>query len=215
METKSAGCLGQPDSRQRFSEIQKKMAEREAVYLSFGYDIEKERNRILEAAEPMRGEILEAGTGKGYFSLALAKRGHRFTTFDVSGAEQEIARLHLQHHALDRLASFVVENGESLSFKDGSFGTILSVNTLHHLENPVKVMDELIRVLAPSGKLFLCDFNRRGFQMMEKIHAREGNVHGSGKIRLSKAGLHLRDKGFKIRKESSAFHAILIAEKES
>lgn len=201
--------------RKRFLEIRQKMLERESIFLSFGYDIEKERNRILEVAEPIRGKILEAGTGKGYFSLALAKKGHRFTTFDISKEEQEIARLHLQHHGLDRLASFVVENGESLSFKNQSFGAVFSVNTIHHLEEPAKVIDELIRVLASFGKLILCDFNDKGFDMIGKIHAMEGNVHESGKIRLSEAEPYLKDRGFKTQKESTDFQEIVIARRLS
>jgi len=202
-------------AQQKFFEVQQKMLEREAVFLSFGYDIEKERNRILEVAEPICGELLEAGTGKGYFSLALAKRGYRFTTFDISKEEQEIARLYLRHHGLDHLACFAVGNGESLNFKDESFDVLFSVNTLHHLENPVKVINEWIRVLSPSGKFVLCDFNDKGFEMMGKIHAREGHVHESGKIRLNDVEVYLKDRGFTVQKEGSAFQEILIAAKQS
>lgn len=191
------------------------MAGRQAAYLSFGYDMEMERDGILEAAEPLRGEILEAGTGKGYFSLTLARKGYRFTTVDISREEQQIARLHLRYHSLDHLASFVVDDGESLGFGDGTFGTVFSVNTLHHLKEPVKVLGELTRVLAPLGKLVLSDFTDKGFEMMEKIHAREGNVHDSGRMKLSEAEGYLRERGFMIRRDGSLFQTVLTAAKRS
>jgi ubiquinone/menaquinone biosynthesis C-methylase UbiE len=201
------------ESSQEFAAVRQKMSEREAQYLSFGYDVKKERRRILDAAGLIQGEILEAGTGKGYFSLVLAKKGHRFVSFDLSEEAREIARLHLRSYGLDSMARFVIENGESLSFKDQSFGTVFSVNTLHHLENPLKVIDELIRVLAPSGKLVLCDFSDEGFSMMEKIHVGEGSTHESGEIRLVNVESYLKGRGFETRTEKSVFQEILIAVK--
>ncbi|MDD5217160.1 MAG: class I SAM-dependent methyltransferase [Candidatus Omnitrophica bacterium] len=173
--------------------------------------MEKERNWVVEAAEPIQYPILEAGTGKGYFALALARKGYRFISFDLSGEMQKIAELHLHHYGLGHLAHFIVENGETLSFKNGSFGTVFSINMLHHLENPLRVMDELLRVLVSGGKLILCDFNDKGFAMMNEIHAREGTVHDEGKIRLPAVEDYLQSRGFKLQKKGSAFQDILIA----
>ena len=53
---------------------------RKAVYSSFGYDVDKERAFIVAKARPFYGNILEAGTGKGHFALALAKAGYSFIT---------------------------------------------------------------------------------------------------------------------------------------
>ncbi len=207
-EGRQMGC-------QKFLEIQQHLLARERIYEGFGYDIRKDREWILEAAEPLSGEILEAGTGKGYFALALARKGYSFTTFDISEEAQEISRLHLSHHGLDSFPRFVIENGEALSFKEGSFDTVLSVNTLHHLEKPFKVIEELMRVLKPLGKLVLCDFSEKGFLMMEKIHADEGHVHERGFISLSEVGGLLEKKGFTVHKKNSVFQEVLIAEKKT
>jgi len=63
--------------------------ERVNFYRSFGYDLEKERDFILDKSLPISGEILEIGTGKGHFALALAKRGYNFTSIDISAQEQK------------------------------------------------------------------------------------------------------------------------------
>jgi len=185
--------------------------ERKALYSSFGYDVDKERAFILEKAQPLYGEILEAGTGKGHFTLALAKEGYRFTTFDISEQEQKIARLNLKHFGLDHLVDFRIENGEDLSFKDKSFDVIFSVNTFHHLVSPYKVLDELIRLLSLEGKLILSDFTKEGMALMDKIHASEGGKHQISKTTLTDIERCLIKKGFKIDKASSKFQEVLIA----
>ncbi|MDD4907599.1 MAG: class I SAM-dependent methyltransferase [Candidatus Omnitrophica bacterium] len=192
-------------------ENHKQYLERKALYKSFGCDIDKERAFIIEKAQPIYGDILEAGTGKGHFALALAKEGYSFTTFDISEREQKFARLNLRYFGLDQLADFRIENGECLSFENNSFDIIFLVNTLHHLANPYKVLDELIRLLSFEGKLVLSDFTREGMALMEKIHASQGNKHEAGKTTLADAERYLIGKGFNITKASSEFQEVLIA----
>jgi 2-polyprenyl-3-methyl-5-hydroxy-6-metoxy-1,4-benzoquinol methylase len=192
-------------------ENHKRYLERKALYKNFGYDVDKERVFIIEQAQPLYGEILEAGTGKGHFALALAKEGYKFTTFDISEEEQKFAKLNLKYFGLNHSADFRIENGEQLSFKYKSFDVVFSVNTIHHLLNPYKVIDELIRVLSFKGKLVLSDFTNEGFKIMDKIHASEGNKHEVSKITLSDMGQYLIAKGFRISKANSRFQEVLIA----
>jgi len=51
-----------------------------------------------------------------------------------------------QGPGVDRL-----ENVHSLSFADGSVGTVLMLESLEHLENPLRPMTEIARVLQPGG----------------------------------------------------------------
>jgi len=185
--------------------------ERKALYKSFGCDIDKEREFIIKKAHPLYGDILEAGTGKGHFALSLARQGYRFTTFDISEEEQNFAKLTLRYFGLDNLVDFRIEDGEHLSFKDGVFDMVFSVNTLHHLTNPHKVIDEFIRVLSFEGKIILSDFSEEGFQLMDKIHASEGKTHQVSRVSLADVERYLIDKGFKIEKYKSQFQEVLIA----
>jgi len=189
----------------------KRYLERKALYSSLGYDIDKERAFILEKAQPLYGDVLEAGTGKGHFALELAKAGYSFTTFDISETEQVFAKLNLRYFGLDKQVDFRIENGETLSFKDKSFDVVFSVNTLHHLTNPHKVIDELLRVLSFEGKLVLSDFTKEGLALMDKIHASEGNQHEVGKTTLADIEEYLIGKGFRITRSSSKFQEVLIA----
>ena len=188
-----------------------KYLERKALYKSFGCDIDEERKFILEKAQPLYGDILEAGTGKGHFTLALAKESCQFTTFDISEEEQKFARLNLKYFGLDHLVDFRIENGECSSFKDKSFDIIFSINTFHHLENPYKVLDELIRLLSFEGKLILSDFTEEGMSLVDKIHAMEGKKHAVSKTTLADIERYLKEKGFNIDKANSKFQEVLIA----
>ncbi len=187
--------------------------ERKELYISFGYDIDKERSFVLEQAKPLCGKILEAGTGKGHFAIALAKQGLSFVAFDISQEELHFAKLNLAYFGLDKCADFRIEDAEHTSFADESFDTIFSVNTLHHLHSPYKVIDELTRILSQKGKLILSDFTEEGFTIMDKIHALEGKTHEESKTTLLDIESYLAKKGFSIKKAASVYQCVLIAGK--
>jgi len=191
-------------------ENHKKLLERKQLYELFGYDADKERDFVIERSKPFGGRILEAGTGKGHFALALARQGYKFVTFDISEEEQRFAKLNLAYFGFEKAADFMVEDGEKLDFPDASFDTVFSVNTIHHLRNPFRVIDELVRVLSREGKLILSDFTAQAFDIMDKIHALEGHTHETGKTTLSEIELYLKKKGFSVKKADSAHQHVLI-----
>jgi len=195
-------------------EYYQKYLERKELYIGFGYDIDRERCFVLEQAKPLYGRILEAGTGKGHFAIALAKEGHSFVAFDISPEELHFARLNLAYFGLDKCADFRIEDAEHTSFSDRSFDIVFSVNTLHHLRNPYKVIDELTRILSQKGKLVLSDFTEEGFAVIGKIHALEGRTHEVNKITILEIKSHLEQKGFSIKTTNSVHQHVLIAEKE-
>jgi len=194
-------------------ENHKRYLERKKLYQSYGFDIDKERKFVLDKAEPLFGDILEIGTGKGYFALILAGEGYKFTSVDVSMEEQSVARLNLRYFGLEDTVDFRIENAEHLSFEDKSFDVIFLINTIHHLEDPFKVMDELVRIVSFEGKIVLSDFTKDGFEILDKVHRSEGRIHETAKFSLSDIEEHLGHKGFKIDRYESKFQGMLTAYK--
>ncbi|MFC1645818.1 class I SAM-dependent methyltransferase [Candidatus Omnitrophota bacterium] len=194
-------------------ENHKRYLERKKLYQSHGFDIDEERNFVLDKAEPLYGDILEVGTGKGHFTLTLAKEGYKFTSVDVSKDEQAIARLNLQYFGLENCVNFRIENAEHLSFGDKSFDIIFSINTVHHLDDPFKVIDELVRIVSFEGKIVLSDFTKYGFEILDKVHAAEDRVHEKAKFGLYDIEEYLGHKGFKIDRHESRFQEMLTAYK--
>ncbi len=184
--------------------------ERIDFYRGFGYDLEKERDFILDSSMPVSGRILEIGTGKGHFALALAKRGFAFTSIDISEEEQKVARLNIEYHGLERQVDFRIEDAQSLSFPDRSFDAVFSINVFHHLEKPWAVLDELIRVLRAGGKMILSDFTAKGFEVINACHEHEGRSHDRSRHDLDEAKGYFLKKGFSAAEAQSEVQRVLI-----
>lgn len=61
--------------------------------------------------------------------------------------------------------------GEKLPFPDASFEVVLSDNVIDHAENPVGIIDELIRVLKPEGLLyFTVNVHHPIYNLASKAH---------------------------------------------
>jgi len=183
---------------------------RQEKYKTYGYDNEKERLFILNAAEPFNGRIMEAGTGKGYLTLEILKRGHKLITYDVDPQIQRIARMNIECLGLSENVYFVLQDKEKLEFFDKSFDVIFCVNTLHHIENSGAVIDELLRVLADGGRLILSDFTKKGFDTMARLHESEGGQHEVIGWSMEKAALHIKRKGYQIKEVSDEYQLVYI-----
>ena len=196
--------------RQIVLENYKKYRERSEVFKSFGYDMEKERKFVFDAARPVAGRILEVGTGKGHSSIALAKEGHCFISVDISEEEQAFARLNLEYFSLQNQVDLRIMDAEQLTFDNESFDFIFSVNAVHHFGNVFKVADEITRVMAPGGKILLCEFSQEGFQVVDRVHAHDGRTHSLGEKGLHDIADYLQKKGYKVEKKNSRFQETLI-----
>ena len=192
-------------------ENHKKYLDRVNFYRSFGYDLEKERDFILDKSLPISGKILEIGTGKGHFALALAKRGFSFTSIDISEEEQGIAKLNIQYYKLEKQVNFRIEDAQDLSFPDYSFDVIFSINVFHHLEKPQAVLNEIARLLLHEGKIILSDFNTKGLEIINACHAHEGRVHDYFKHDLGEAKNYFIIRGLKVHEFQSETQKVIIA----
>jgi 2-polyprenyl-3-methyl-5-hydroxy-6-metoxy-1,4-benzoquinol methylase len=185
--------------------------ERVALYRQYGYDIDKERSFIIEKARSIEGSILEVGTGKGYFTMALARAGFNFFSFDISVTEQKYALLNLMYHGWEQQVSFGVADVECLPCEDGFFDVIFAVNMVHHLSSVRKFCDELIRILKPAGKMILSDFNTQGFAIVDKIHALEGRQHEMSAGTLAETKAILKEYGMKVEEHHDTYQHVLVA----
>ena len=193
-----------------FKENHKKYLQRVIFYKGFGYDIEENREFLINAAKPINGKILEIGTGKGYLTLALAKQGYQFTSVDISFEEQEFAKLNLQFFELEHLVNFQIADALNLNFYDKSFDVIFSVNTLHHIDEPFRFIAEAIRVMKDKGKRILSDFSEEGLNLINMVHEKEGKKHKEGKIRFSEIETFLAKNRMQYKKDGNRYQDVFI-----
>lgn len=116
------------------------------------------RERLL-ALVPGGTAVLEIGLGTGGLLPGLVARASRVIGVDHSPSMLEEARRRL---ALAGLAGIELRLGEMghLPLPDGEVGCAVANMVLHHAADPVAVLREIRRVLAPSGVVVLADLGR-------------------------------------------------------
>ncbi|MBP7831264.1 MAG: class I SAM-dependent methyltransferase [Kiritimatiellae bacterium] len=164
-------------SRKQIMENDARLKERDRLYRRHGYDSRKAARFVLACAGPLAGRILEIGTGKGRFLVELARRRSNVVTVDPDAAEQRFARLNAAHAGVTSNIRFVVADGAHLPFADVSFDAVVSMNALHHIRDLNGVLDEVLRVVKPGGKIVLADFDANGFRLFDRIHRQEQRTH--------------------------------------
>ncbi|GAA1631337.1 hypothetical protein GCM10009733_030260 [Nonomuraea maheshkhaliensis] len=115
--------------------------------------------RLATAARPRAGDrVLDVGCGTGYLTRILSPvvtpTGH------VTGLDPSPAMI---DHARDRASAnctYVVGEGQSLPFPDGSFDLVVSSLAVHHMPTGARpeALRQMFRVLRPGGRLLIAEF---------------------------------------------------------
>jgi len=103
---------------------------------------------------PLKGHWLDAGCGTGHFSRLLARRGMTVCGVDGSARMISIAvELAAKFERPDALRFEPIETVERLPFTDRSFSGCICLSVIEYLDTPLAALDELVRILEPSGIL--------------------------------------------------------------
>lgn len=101
--------------------------------------------------------VLDVGTGPGFFAIILARNGHRVTGIDSSKGMIEQARVNAE--AANVIHDLRVMDSHHLEFADNCFDVVLSRNVTWTQRNPIAAYTEWKRVLKPGGRLLIFDAN--------------------------------------------------------
>lgn len=101
--------------------------------------------------------VADLGCGTGQTAAALAPFVSKLTCVDASGAMIKVAQKRLA--GFDNVA-FHRSPLEELAVDDGAIDIAVMSLVLHHTSEPVRVLCEAARVLAPAGRLILVDMQR-------------------------------------------------------
>jgi len=146
---------------------------------------------------PAAGWALDVGGGTGRVAQALCGLADEVVVADESAAMLQQARL--------KGLPAVRGQAESLPFADGAFARILVVDAFHHLLDQQQAAIELLRVLAPSGRLVIEEPNVerasvRLLALAEKLALMRSHFHSpsavqqifeaaGGSVRLARQGI--------------------------
>lgn len=103
---------------------------------------------LLDAARVTSGtRVLDVATGPGFVADEALRRGAQVTAVDQSAEMVAIARRSLPGVAVHQAPA------EQLGLPDGSYDAVVAGFLLNHLARPEVGVAELVRVLAPGGRL--------------------------------------------------------------
>ncbi len=102
--------------------------------------------------------LLDIGTANGAFPIRLHQAGHigRLVGLDFSSGMITAAK------AQDTNVEFLEGNAMQLPFPDSSFDVVTARHMLYHVHDIQKALEEVKRVLKPSGRFFACT-NANGY----------------------------------------------------
>lgn len=113
----------------------------------------KEISAYLPKGRPL--QILDVGTGSGFFAILLAEKGHQVTGIDLTPSMIEEAEKLAQSQGTE--ARFFVMDAECPEFADESFDVVISRNLTWTLPHPDKAYEQWSRVLKKGGILLNFD----------------------------------------------------------
>ncbi|OIO42265.1 hypothetical protein CO081_01230 [Candidatus Pacearchaeota archaeon CG_4_9_14_0_8_um_filter_35_24] len=108
----------------------------------YGKYLDKIRRHISPGSK-----ILDIGSGAGQVANFLADKGYDVTGIDISP-------LFIKESKKGK-AQFKVMDSTSLKFKDNEFDAVISAETIEHVLEPWKMLDEAARVIKQKGILIL------------------------------------------------------------
>jgi ubiquinone/menaquinone biosynthesis C-methylase UbiE len=108
------------------------------------------------------GNVLEIGPGPGYVGLEWLKKAPdaTLTGCEISPAMIQIAEKNAKDYGFSDRAAYVRGNGMEMPFPDNTFDAVFSNGSLHEWEDPVRVFNEIERVLRPGGLFCIADLRR-------------------------------------------------------
>jgi len=114
---------------------------------------------------PKRGKILEVGVGTGK-NLPYYHKKHEVFAADIS--ENMLKRAKIKAETSEASIHLVQMDAESLGFPNGFFDAAISTYVFCSVENPMRGLEEIRRVLKPDGIAIFLEHMRSENEFMGK-----------------------------------------------
>ncbi len=132
-------------------------------------DFAKDIGNKLADQNVSESHILDAGCGSGVTLISLAKRFGGVTGYgiDLSDSLLKIAVDECDKMDCSERIDFVKANVLDIPFEDNYFDVVININMAHLVDDPIKMLLEIKRVLKPGGSLFIADLKRSWLSIFE------------------------------------------------
>jgi ubiquinone/menaquinone biosynthesis C-methylase UbiE len=154
------GVFGEEDFAAGYARRHKKMAE------NFGREYAKK----LSHRGFQKGRVIDVGCGFGGTAIVLAQK---FPDSEIVGIDLSEPLLRRANQAaqvanLGERVRFEKADVQQIPYEDDSFDAVLNLNMVHLVKDPIKMLNEIERVLGPNGLLFVADIRRSWTGLFER-----------------------------------------------
>jgi ubiquinone/menaquinone biosynthesis C-methylase UbiE len=181
---------------------------REYTALAATYDqrwsayLDASLSMTLEVVADLEAEqVLDVACGTGRLLEILAERSDQVK---LAGIDRVPAMLDAASRRIGQRATLLEGAAEKLPFSDAAFQLVISTNAMHYFSDVDAALQEIRRVISPSGNLVITDWCRDYFWMklLNRVlpMTRHAHVHTFGTRELEQ---HLLDAGFEISAKTS------------
>lgn len=148
------------DFAQKYAKHHQKMTEK------FGYEYAQK----LTSRGFQRGRIIDVGCGAGGTAIVLSKMfpDCEVVGIDLSEPLLSIARVSAQTAKLSARTKFEKADVQQIPCAENDFDVVINLNMVHLVEYPIKMLNEMKRILKPNGVVFIADLKRSWLGIFEK-----------------------------------------------
>ena len=106
--------------------------------------------QIGQMVEATGGKVLDIGSADGTFTRVLAEKSNADKVVGIDLLERSVSYAK-RRFARSKVVSFKVADAHNLPFPDKTFDGVFCLETMEHVEEPIKVAEEIHRVLKDDG----------------------------------------------------------------
>lgn len=156
--------------------------------------------------------VLDVATGSGRMAYTLASAGFSVVSGDIdkSALATTIDKV---GHLFPGNVTFTYFDALDLPYQDKSFSSVVSANSLHEIDDPMRALAEMTRVVTTDGSLLIIDFNTNGFNAISKVHSEiHGKEHRRGTADYEMVSRYLQSSFQRVRRFSLSLNEVWVAE---
>ncbi|MBP6672167.1 MAG: methyltransferase domain-containing protein [Bacteroidetes bacterium] len=143
-------------------------SESDRILHGYGCDLVREYFSVARHVPVTHQPIVELATGTGRMIAVLSTFAPSILTGDITLHDLPRAHKRVPLQFRDRV-SYLQLTMEHLPFCTDFIRSMICMNTMHETEHPELCLMEMIRTIHPEGTLIVGDFNRKGFDVMQKV----------------------------------------------
>ena len=109
--------------------------------------------------------ILDVGTGTALIPIELCKRNSdvRVMAIDLAASMLDLAMQNIDIAGYLQEIQLAQEDAKATAYEDGMFDAAISNSILHHIGEPERVIEEIVRTTRDGGVIFVRDLMRPNF----------------------------------------------------